>query len=543
MWFGAHLPGLPWGKAALIRILGSLLVAAACFAVAMARVDDPVARGRGLAWFAAAHFVVFLTMALQRRAILGAWLSQWVVLFPMTAANIFFYAWWQARLDERGMPGARLPLFGNSASSSTQQLRSAYEQQIREAAGQEERHRLARDLHDAIKQEIFVVQTAAATVEARFDNDPEGARSALEQVRAAAREAMAEMEAMLDQLRAAPLETTGLVEALRKQCEALGFRTGARVEFQLGTLPPNEELAPGAQQAIFRAAQEALANAGRHARAANVEVSLDAVGPKLELTVRDDGSGFDTNQRASGMGIRNMRERAARIRGRIRNCQHAGWRHHGPFLGSCRECRIRGLPETDLVQRRAHGYLRRARHLAPGPRAAAGGRDVHSVVGPGRERLPPHTRAPGDLSMSKTTIAIVDDHRVVARSLKAYLESFEDLEVIGIAASGEELLEHLREWHPQIVLQDLLLAGGIDGVETTRRITAASPTVRVIALTASTDEARMMGVLRAGAVGYVRKDAEPEVLLAAVRAVARGKTYIDPTIARAVSTPPIRTRS
>jgi DNA-binding NarL/FixJ family response regulator len=136
--------------------------------------------------------------------------------------------------------------------------------------------------------------------------------------------------------------------------------------------------------------------------------------------------------------------------------------------------------------------------------------------------------------MSKTTIALVDDHRVVARSLKAYLESFEDLEVIGIASSGEELLEHLREWRPQIVLQDLLLAGGIDGVETTRRIAVASPSVRVIALTASTDEARMMGVLRAGAAGYVRKDAEPEVLLAAVRAVARGKTYIDPTIARAV---------
>jgi two-component system, NarL family, response regulator LiaR len=136
--------------------------------------------------------------------------------------------------------------------------------------------------------------------------------------------------------------------------------------------------------------------------------------------------------------------------------------------------------------------------------------------------------------MSKTTIAIVDDHRVVARSLKAYLESFEDLEVIGIASSGEELLEHLREWHPQIVLQDLLLAGGIDGVETTRRIMEASRSTRVIALTASTDEARMMGVLRAGAAGYVRKDAEPEVLLAAVRAVARGKTYIDPTIARAV---------
>jgi signal transduction histidine kinase len=316
LWFGAHLPGLPWGKAALIRIVGSMLVAAACFAVAVARVDDLVARGGGLAWFGWAHLVVAIMVETQRSTVLEPRLREWAVWVLMVAANMFFFAWLQARfLDGRRTLGTLLTLFGNPASSSTQQLRSAYEQQIREAAGQQERHRLARDLHDAIKQEIFVVQTAAATVEARFDSDPDGARSALAQVRAAAREAMAEMEAMLDQLRAAPLEPTGLVEVLRKQCEALGFRTGARVEFQFGTLPSNEALAPGAPQAIFRVAQEALANAGRHARAANVKVSLNVFGQKLELMVRDDGSGFDANRRASGMGIRNMRERATEYGG------------------------------------------------------------------------------------------------------------------------------------------------------------------------------------------------------------------------------------
>jgi DNA-binding NarL/FixJ family response regulator len=122
----------------------------------------------------------------------------------------------------------------------------------------------------------------------------------------------------------------------------------------------------------------------------------------------------------------------------------------------------------------------------------------------------------------------------VASSLKAYLESFPDMEVVGVASSGEELLAHLSEWRPAIVLQDLLLPGGMDGIETTRRVLERAPSVRVIALTASLDEARMMGVLRAGAAGYVRKDADPEVLLAAVRAVARGKTYIDPSVARQV---------
>jgi len=134
--------------------------------------------------------------------------------------------------------------------------------------------------------------------------------------------------------------------------------------------------------------------------------------------------------------------------------------------------------------------------------------------------------------MNRVRIVLVDDHRVVTRSLQAYLESFEDLEVVGMAANGEELLAHIGKWKPDIVLEDLLMRGGIDGIETIRRTIAVMPRVKVIALTASTDEARMMGALRAGAVGYVRKDAEPEVLLAAVRAVARGKTYIDPSVSR-----------
>src|SRR5665213_423373 len=134
--------------------------------------------------------------------------------------------------------------------------------------------------------------------------------------------------------------------------------------------------------------------------------------------------------------------------------------------------------------------------------------------------------------MNPVAVVLVDDHRVVTRSLKAWLESFPDLKVVGIAVSGEELLAHLAEWKPDVILQDLLMPGGIDGIETTRCILQLVPSARVIALTASIDEARMMGVLRAGAVGYVRKDAEPEVLLAAVRAVARGKTYIDPSVGK-----------
>jgi two-component system, NarL family, response regulator LiaR len=134
----------------------------------------------------------------------------------------------------------------------------------------------------------------------------------------------------------------------------------------------------------------------------------------------------------------------------------------------------------------------------------------------------------------KTTIFLVDDHKLVANSLKGYLESFADFTVVGVAASGEDALAQLKTCAPQIVVVDLLMPGGLNGIETTRRIRRHAPAIRVIALTASVDEARMMGVLRAGATGYVRKDAEPETLVAAIRAVARGRTYIDPSVASLV---------
>jgi two-component system sensor histidine kinase DegS len=128
---------------------------------------------------------------------------------------------------------------------------------------------------------------------------------------------MTEMEVMLDQLRAEPLENTGLVEALKKVCESIRFRTGAQVEFKLGVIPPTEQMAPGAAEATLRAAQEALSNVARHARASRVVVSLDSAAHRMELTVKDDGAGFDLNQGSRGMGIANMRRRAEEFGGKF----------------------------------------------------------------------------------------------------------------------------------------------------------------------------------------------------------------------------------
>jgi two-component system, NarL family, response regulator LiaR len=136
--------------------------------------------------------------------------------------------------------------------------------------------------------------------------------------------------------------------------------------------------------------------------------------------------------------------------------------------------------------------------------------------------------------MSAITVMVVDDHRVVGRGVRSYLESFPDLQVVAVVPTAEEALRQLDDCVPQVVVMDLLLPGGMDGIEATRQVRGRSPRTQVVALTASTDAARLVAVLRAGAIGYVRKDADPQVLLEAVRAAARGQSVIDPSVAGTV---------
>lgn len=314
-WFGSHFFGQPpWTKAAFLRVFGSILMAAACSALALAGVEDPASRRRGLYWFAGGHSIVLAVLLLQRRAIWGSGVADWAVQMLLAVVVSLFYAAWTSE-GRNGLTILSGGILSINDRTPDQQLRSAYEARIRLAAGQEERNRLARDLHDSVKQQLFAIQTSAATVQQRFDADVAGAKQALEQVRCAARDAMTEMQVMLDQLRAAPLENVGLIEALKKQCETLGFRSGAKVEFQPAELPPSEAFVPGAHEAILRAAQEALANVARHARAKNVSVRLQPVGGRLTLSIQDDGAGFDPSREPSGMGLANIKARAEEFNG------------------------------------------------------------------------------------------------------------------------------------------------------------------------------------------------------------------------------------
>ena len=130
---------------------------------------------------------------------------------------------------------------------------------------------------------------------------------------------------------------------------------------------------------------------------------------------------------------------------------------------------------------------------------------------------------------------LVDDHHVVRRGLRSYFESFADIKIAGEAASAEELLQKIDKVHTDVILLDILLPGGMDGLEAARRILAQPNPPRIVILTAYTDPARVMAALRMGVQGYVRKDSPPEILLAAVRVVANGQIYLDKQTTESIS--------
>ena len=119
--------------------------------------------------------------------------------------------------------------------------------------------------------------------------------------------------------------------------------------------------------------------------------------------------------------------------------------------------------------------------------------------------------------------------------LEKLLATAPDIEVVGGASDGAEAIELAAESRPDVVLMDLSMPN-VDGIEATRAIVAANEDVRVVVLTSMTDRDRILAALDAGAIGYLLKDAEPEEVIAGIRAAARGESPLAPKAASAVLT-------
>ncbi|AMW09636.1 DNA-binding response regulator [Streptomyces qaidamensis] len=130
-------------------------------------------------------------------------------------------------------------------------------------------------------------------------------------------------------------------------------------------------------------------------------------------------------------------------------------------------------------------------------------------------------------------VLLVDDHQVVRRGLRTFLEVQDDIEVVGEAADGSEGVDRAEELKPDVILMDVKMPG-MDGVDALRRLRELANTARVLIVTSFTEQRTVVPALRAGAAGYVYKDVDPDALAGAIRSVHAGHILLQPEVAGAL---------
>lgn len=180
----------------------------------------------------------------------------------------------------------------------------------------DERNRLARDLHDSVKQHVFATSMHLRTAQVLWEHDPVAARRSLGTAFELTRQSQQELTSIIQMLRPVHLEGKGLRQALADYVERWQEQTGIAADFEVrgsgpGTLPSPVE------DSLFRVTQEALANTARHSRASRAVVELTVANNQVSLVIEDDGRGFDGRESLQGVGLDSMRERVEAVNGTL----------------------------------------------------------------------------------------------------------------------------------------------------------------------------------------------------------------------------------
>ncbi len=135
--------------------------------------------------------------------------------------------------------------------------------------------------------------------------------------------------------------------------------------------------------------------------------------------------------------------------------------------------------------------------------------------------------------MSKLRILLAEDHLMVREGIKLLINSQSDMEIIGEADNGEIALKKARSLNPDILIMDISMPE-LNGLKATQKLTHLCPEIKIITLTRHMDDAYLQQIIQAGALGYVLKQSAPTELIRAIRIVAQGKSYLDPSVTNKV---------
>lgn len=223
--------------------------------------------------------------------------------------------------DEIAAVGDELNVLGEKLEQQKESLmkladeKSELARTAHKAATIEERQRLARDLHDAVSQQLFALTMMAQATEKIFDRNPEHAKRQLQEITQMALQAQTEMRALLLHLRPVHLSGEPLTEGISSLVDEL--RQKCLIEFDL-QMEEISDLPTSVEEQLFRIVQEALSNILRHANASEVKVEASHDGEEIFLHIADNGVGFDTEEKKANKasyGLKTMRERCEEIGG------------------------------------------------------------------------------------------------------------------------------------------------------------------------------------------------------------------------------------
>jgi DNA-binding NarL/FixJ family response regulator/signal transduction histidine kinase len=362
---------------------------------------------------------------------------------------------------------------GNQTGLFIERKRAEQAEREREwlLAASEERQRLARDLHDSVTQTLFSASVVAEMLPLLWKHDPAQVELGLRQVKQLTREALDEIRSLVSEMRSSSATCNNLTILLKKLAEKLMTWTNIVVHLDIRlpvTLPDT------VQMTVYRIAQEALNNIAKHAKANQVLVCLYIEDDGINLSIKDNGQGFDTAVIPAGhFGIDIMRERAASI---------------GSTL------------------------------------------QINSTPGNGT-----HLRLhiPLQIMLQLIRVMIVDDHPVVRQGLTTFLNGFDDLLMVAEAANGKEALRLCSEAQPNVILMDMFLPD-TNGIQLTKTIREQNPDVQVVMLTSSQEEAQVQTALQAGAIGYMHKNVSVQDMVNIIRLAYAGKPALTSEVTQAL---------
>ncbi len=382
--------------------------------------------------------------------------------------------------------------------------------------GEEERRRIARDLHDITGQELAVVvmQLMQVAKQQRIDAETE---KGITDAASLVKKIEDEIRTLSYVLHPPLLDELGLGAALNWYVEGFTKRSGIEVKIEMPDSVPR--LTHEKEMALFRVVQEALTNVLRHSGSHTAQIRIRSDDGTVALMVRDEGKGIGRRRFAKagtqeqGVGIAGMRERLQQLGGvlEVRPLHHGTEVSARVPVGEAEPIES-PLTEEDLLKAaRALGYQGGTSQGARGARSKA--EQAGSVAAPS------HAAA-----AEKKRVLIVDDHEVTRQGVRSLLKDEQNVEICGEAKDAVEAVIKSRELDPDLIIMDLTMPGG-GGFSAARRIRKSGSRAKILFFSTHASSQLEKMSRMAGFDGYVQKANGARDLLLAVRAVLGGGKF------------------